>query len=104
MDSINHRTSQPTYFHLYCLGSQPTFSVLQVWYAAAAWGIHTAVAILLVRAMGLPTSLPWVELICYTGYVFVPACLTLLAGICAGAGVGEGGDEGGLWGQCKANW
>ncbi len=49
-----------------------------------AWGTHTAVALLLVRAMGLPTSLPWVELLCYTGYAFVPASLTLVVGVGAG--------------------
>ncbi len=51
---------------------------VQVWYTGCAWAVHCIVASVLLRMMSLPIPLPWSELIAYTGYVFVPACATLL--------------------------
>ncbi|GLC50234.1 hypothetical protein PLESTB_000357300 [Pleodorina starrii] len=51
-----------------------------VWSACMAWLAHLLVAKLVLRAMALPASVPWVELAAYTGYSFVPVCLSIAAG------------------------
>lgn len=45
-----------------------------------AWFVHLLVAKAVLRSMALPASVPWVELAAYTGYSFVPVCLSILAG------------------------
>jgi hypothetical protein len=66
----------------------PSFLGAQVWWTGAGWCAHACVAWLLLRLMALPPGatggLPWAELFAYAGYVFVPACWTLLAGMLAG--------------------
>ncbi|GIL76058.1 hypothetical protein Vretimale_5693 [Volvox reticuliferus] len=50
------------------------------WSACMAWLAHLLLAKLVLRAMALPASVPWVELAAYTGYSFVPVCLSIVAG------------------------
>lgn len=57
---------------------------LQVWSASVAWAFHLIVAYVLLRAMQLPTSVPLVELAAYTGYSFVPVCITIIVGLIFG--------------------
>jgi hypothetical protein len=45
-----------------------------------AWLAHLLVTKAVLRAMALPAGLPWVELAAYTGYSFVPVCVSILAG------------------------
>lgn len=56
----------------------------QMWSALASWGLHVLLAKGLLRAMALPSSAPWLELLAYTGYTFVPVVLSMLAGLAAG--------------------
>lgn len=55
-----------------------------VWAGLVAWVVHLLVARFILRAMNLPASVPWLELVAYTGYTFVPACASILAGQLAG--------------------
>lgn len=63
----------------------------QIYGAGVAWGIHWAVARLLLKGMSV-SSVPWSELLAYTGYAFFPVCLAILAGSLLGA---RGGSRGG---------
>ncbi|KAJ9515600.1 hypothetical protein QJQ45_021702, partial [Haematococcus lacustris] len=56
-----------------------------VWYSGMSWAAHTLLAYALLRAMCLPASLPWAELLSYTGYSFLHCCVTLMAGMLAGS-------------------
>jgi hypothetical protein len=57
---------------------------LQIYGAAIAWGLHWAVARLLLKGMSV-SSVPWSELLAHTGYSFFPVCLAIIAGGLAGA-------------------
>lgn len=52
----------------------------QVWSGLVAWAVHLLVARVILRAMSLPSSVPWVELAAYTGYTFVPVVASVVAG------------------------
>lgn len=49
-----------------------------------SWVVHLLVAKFVLKAMNLPSSVTWAELFAYTGYAFVPVCLTILLGQLAG--------------------
>ena len=73
-----------------CFGFPP---YLKVWVTFMAWSIHAVLLSVILRTMSLPASIPWVEVFAYTGYTYVPACITLVAGILGGEGVREGGSN-----------
>ena len=49
-----------------------------------AWGIHAVVASVILRAMSIAQSVPWLELFAYTGYAFTQACLVMVVGTFGG--------------------
>ena len=49
-----------------------------------SWCLHAVLLSVILRTMSLPASIPWVEVFAYTGYVYVPACLIITAGIIGG--------------------
>ena len=56
-----------------------------VYGTALAWGVHWLAARLLLRGMNVP-GVGWSELLAYTGYAFVPACVSAALGAVAGRG------------------
>jgi hypothetical protein len=62
-----------------------SYAYSQTWWTSVAWCVHAAAVWAVMRMMALPVSLPWGELMAYTGYMFVPACLILLVGMAGGA-------------------
>lgn len=60
-------------------------AVLQLYSACFAWFVHWVVARLLLRGLNVP-SVPWSELVAYTGYPFVMISMTIVAGFLAGEG------------------
>jgi len=59
---------------------KPDLIYSTAWSASMSWIVHAAVAYIVLRAMNLPTSVPWVELFSYTGYTYVHAVITIVAG------------------------
>jgi hypothetical protein len=56
---------------------------LQLYSACFAWAVHWVVARLLLKGLNVP-SVPWAELLAYTGYPFVSISITIVAGFLAG--------------------
>ncbi|EFJ49310.1 hypothetical protein VOLCADRAFT_104419 [Volvox carteri f. nagariensis] len=74
-------------YTLMCCGVQATRGKFKpdnvyplAWSASVAWLMHLLLAKAVLRAMALPASVPWVELAAYTGYSFVPVCLSIAVG------------------------
>lgn len=47
--------------------------------AVAAWALHTFILKLILWVLGIPGSVPLLELVAYAGYAFTAACFSLLA-------------------------
>lgn len=63
-------------------------TVLQVTWAAVAWGLNFAVLWTVIRLMALQNPPPGVEVFAYSGYVFFNFCVSILCGWLLGRGVG----------------
>ena len=49
-----------------------------------SWAVHAVVASVVLRAMSIGASVPWLELFAYTGYAFAQACMVLALGTLGG--------------------
>jgi len=49
-----------------------------------AWAVHWFVLKALMYAMGTSNAIPFLELLAYAGYTFVPICFSLLARLTLG--------------------
>ena len=49
-----------------------------------AWAVHWVVLKALMYALGTSNAIPFLELLAYAGYAFVPICLSLLARLTLG--------------------
>eukprot|EP00877_Chromochloris_zofingiensis_P014098 jgi/Chrzof1/8942/Cz03g30040.t1 len=78
-----------TYALLACVVSavnhkfKPELMSSMIYGASLAWGMHWLVARLILRGMNVP-GVAWSELLAYTGYPFVPICLSIVAGCIGG--------------------
>jgi hypothetical protein len=61
----------------------PDLMYSAVWGACLSWVVHLAVAKVVLKAMQL-SSVPYLELLAYTGYAFLPACSSALVGHATG--------------------
>lgn len=63
---------------------KPDLMYSTVWNASLSWLLHAVVLAVILRAMALPASVPWLDLLAYTGYAYVPACIIIIAGVLGG--------------------
>ncbi|GAX77694.1 hypothetical protein CEUSTIGMA_g5137.t1 [Chlamydomonas eustigma] len=63
---------------------KPDLMYSTVWSACVSWLVHALLLSIVLRAMNLPATIPWVEVFAYTGYAYVPACAIILAGVVGG--------------------
>ena len=61
---------------------------LQASSAVLAWLLHTLVLRIMMAMLGIGSVVPFLELVSYAGYAFVPACGSLLAAMTLGEGPG----------------
>ncbi|KAK9840959.1 hypothetical protein WJX81_002630 [Elliptochloris bilobata] len=52
--------------------------------ASAAWLVHWVLLKAVLWVLGIPGAVPFLELAAYAGYVFVPVCVSMLAGLALG--------------------
>ena len=57
---------------------------MQVSQGFAAWAVHWCVLKALMYALGTSNAIPFLELLAYAGYTFVPICFSLLARLSLG--------------------
>lgn len=53
--------------------------------ASGAWLLHWMIIKGVLYALGIPSAVPFLELVAYAGYTFVPACLAVGIGVPCGA-------------------
>ncbi|KAK9814872.1 hypothetical protein WJX73_000954 [Symbiochloris irregularis] len=49
--------------------------------ASAAWLLHWIILKAVLYALGIPSAVPFLEIVAYAGYPFVPTCLAMVAAI-----------------------
>lgn len=54
---------------------------MQVSGASAAWLLHWVILKAVLYALGIPAAVPFLEVVAYAGYPFVPTCLAMVAAI-----------------------
>ena len=54
---------------------------MQVSGASAAWLVHWLILMVLQYALGIPSAVPFLEIVAYAGYPFVPTCLAVGVGV-----------------------
>ena len=54
---------------------------MQVSGASAAWLLHWIILKAVLYALGIPSAVPFLEVVAYAGYPFVPTCLAMVAAI-----------------------
>jgi hypothetical protein len=63
---------------------KPDLMYSTVWSTCVSWFIHALLLSIVLRAMNLPATIPWVEVFAYTGYAYAPACAIILGGVIGG--------------------
>jgi len=70
--------------HLLGHSYKPEVMYAAAWSGCWSWGVNALVMYVVLRAMSLPSSVPWMELLSYTGYSYVYACVIVGTGVLFG--------------------
>ena len=57
---------------------------LQVSSAVGAWTVHWLILKVMMYILGIPSAVPFLELMAYAGYAFAPVCASMVAGMAFG--------------------
>ena len=52
--------------------------------ASLAWLVHAIILKVLLHLMGIPSAVPFLEVVAYAGYAFVHVCMTTILGAAFG--------------------